>query len=83
MYDRLLAFMENHKLLFSGQFGFRRLHSSYMALMIIMDKLISSLDKGETDLGKTGIRYRGAITRNTVLSNDISADVSEAVYVKF
>ena len=51
MYDRLLEFLENHKLLFSGQFGFRRLHSSYMALMILMDKLISSLDKGETVIG--------------------------------
>ena len=26
MYDRLLEFLENHKSLFSGQFGFRRLH---------------------------------------------------------
>ena len=51
MYDRLLEFLENHKLLFSGQFGFIRLHSSYMALMILMDKLISSLDKGETVIG--------------------------------
>ena len=51
MYDRLLGFWDNHKFLFSGQFVFRRLHSSYMALMIIMDKLISSLDKGETVIG--------------------------------
>ena len=51
MYDRLLEFLENHKLLFSGQFGFRRLHSLYMALMILMDKFISSLDKGETVIG--------------------------------
>ena len=51
MHDRLLEFLENHKLLFTGQFGCRRLHSSYMALMILMDTLISSLDKGETVIG--------------------------------
>ena len=35
-----------------------------------------------SNLGKTGIRYRGAIIWNAMLSNDISADVSEAVFVK-
>ena len=35
-----------------------------------------------SDLGKTGIRYRSAIIWNAVLSNDISADVSEAVYIE-
>ena len=51
MYDRLLEFLEIHKLLFAGQFGFRKQHSSYMALMILIDKLISSLDKGEMVIG--------------------------------
>ena len=51
MYDRLLEFLEIHKLLFAGQFGFRKQHSSYMALMIFIDKLISSLDKGEMVIG--------------------------------
>ena len=36
-----------------------------------------------SDLGKTGIRYRGAIIWNDALSNDISADVSEAVCQAF
>ena len=51
MYAGLLEFLENQKLLFSGQFGFKRRHCSYMALMILMDKLISSLDKDETVIG--------------------------------
>ena len=51
MYDRLLEFLEIHKLLFAGQFGFRKQHSSYMALIIFIDKLISSLDKGEIVIG--------------------------------
>ena len=36
-----------------------------------------------SDLGKTGIRFRGAIIWNAVLSNNVNTDVSEAVYVKF
>ena len=36
-----------HESLFAGQFGFRKQHSSYMASMILIDQLISSLDKGE------------------------------------
>ena len=34
-------------------------------------------------LGKTGIRFRGAIVWNAVLSNNVNTDVSGAVYVKF
>ena len=36
-----------------------------------------------SDLGKTGIRFRGAIIWNAVLSKNVNTDVSEAVYVKF
>ena len=31
----------------------------------------------------TGIRFRGAITWNAVLSDNVNTDVSEAVHVKF
>ena len=51
MYDRLLEFLEIHKLSFAGKFRFRKQHSSYMALMILIDKLFSSLDKGEMVIG--------------------------------
>ena len=37
----------------------------------------------KSDLGKTGIRFRRAIIRNAVLSNNVNTDVSDAVYVKF
>ena len=33
------------------QFGFRKLHSSYMALMVLTDKLIKSLENGEFVIG--------------------------------
>ena len=40
MYSRLGHFLESFKILIENQFGFRKQHSSYMALMIIIDKLI-------------------------------------------
>ena len=35
----------------NNQFGFRKLHSSDMALMVLMNNLISSLENGETVVG--------------------------------
>ena len=51
MYNRLLDFLEDQKFFVNEQFGFRKLHSPYMALMILMDKLIESLDRGEYVIG--------------------------------
>ena len=51
MYNRLLNFLEEHKFFVNEQFGFRKSHSSYMALMTLMDKLIKSLEKGEYMMG--------------------------------
>ena len=51
MYSRLLHFLESFKILIENQFGFRKQHSSYMALMVIIDKLIKSIDNGEHVIG--------------------------------
>ena len=51
MYNRLLTFLEDYNVLFENQFGFRKLHSSYMALMVLTDKLIKSLENGEYVIG--------------------------------
>ena len=40
-----------YKILVNQQFGFRKLHSSYMALMILMDKLITALENNDTVVG--------------------------------
>ena len=37
----------------------------------------------KTDLGKTGIKYRGAVIWNIVIKDGINIDVSEAVFKKF
>ena len=51
MYNRLISFLELHKLLYELQFGFRKDHSTCSALMILIDKLTSELEKGNFVLG--------------------------------
>jgi hypothetical protein len=51
MYNRLFSFIEKFKILYDFQFGFRKKHSSYMALLIVVDKIVKSLEKGEVTVG--------------------------------
>ena len=51
MYSRLIEYLETFTILLDNQFGFRKLNSSYMALMQLIDQLIKSLEKGETVIG--------------------------------
>ena len=49
MYSRLSNFLE--RILIQNQFSFRKCHSSYMALMAMMDNSIQALEKGEFVVG--------------------------------
>ena len=51
MYSRLIKFLDAHSILFSHQFGFRKVHSTYMAIMTMVDKLIKHLDNGDFIFG--------------------------------
>ena len=51
MYSRLLNFLEKHNIIVKNQFGFRRLHSSYMALMFMMGKITAAMDNGDYVIG--------------------------------
>ena len=51
MYNRVIDYLNKYGILFSYQFGFRKCHSTYMSLMILMDKLIKSLDNGDCVIG--------------------------------
>ena len=45
MYSRLLDFLETFKIIYDNQFGFRKkTRSTYMALMLLMDKFTKSLE---------------------------------------
>ena len=51
MYSRILDFLETFKIIYDNQFGFRKKCSTYMALMILMDKITKSLENGEFIIG--------------------------------
>ena len=51
MYSRLLSFLERMMIIYANQFGFRKYHSTYMALMVLVDKITKSLEKGEFVVG--------------------------------
>ena len=51
MYSRLLNFLNHYKVLISNQFGFRKSHSSYMALMVMIDSLTNALENGDYVIG--------------------------------
>ena len=51
MYERLLDFLNEHKIIFQYQFGFRKNHSTQLALTELMDKLIKSIKNGDHVLG--------------------------------
>ena len=51
MYSRMLEYLETYKILINNQFGFRKYHSSYMALMVFMNESTTSLENGESVIG--------------------------------
>jgi retron-type reverse transcriptase len=51
MYKRLIYFLENNKLLFHGQFGFRSNHSTNHALLLITDKIQRAIENKEYACG--------------------------------
>ena len=51
MYDRLYSFLVKYSILYSFQFGFRKAHSTYMALTCMLDKLHNALERGEYAIG--------------------------------
>ena len=51
MYERLLHFIDKIELLYSLQFGFRKDHSTSLALMLLVDKILKALHEGEYVLG--------------------------------
>ena len=44
MYNRVISFRNENDIFFKYQFGFRKSHSTYLALTVLMDKLITSLE---------------------------------------
>ena len=51
MYNRVIDFLKEHDILFRYQFGFRQGYSTYLALTVLVDKSVKSLEKGDYVLG--------------------------------
>jgi hypothetical protein len=51
MYNRILSFIDKHKLLYSNQFGFRVKHSTALALSVLVDKITTSFTEQKTTVG--------------------------------
>lgn len=51
MYNRLLKFMNGNNMLYKYQFGFKKNHSTSMALIVLVDKITEALQNGEHVLG--------------------------------
>ena len=51
MYNRLINFINENKLLYKFQFGFQKGKSTSMALIMLIDKISEALDKGELAIG--------------------------------
>ena len=46
MYKRLLSYLNKNNVLYKYQFGFRKQHSTSLALIEIIDNLLNAVDKG-------------------------------------
>ena len=51
IYRRLMKFIEKHKILYIKQFGFRKKHSTILALISLTDKIKEIMDSGDYALG--------------------------------
>ena len=51
MYSRLIGYINKHNILYKFQFGFRENHSANMALITLVDKITSAIDKGDIVIG--------------------------------
>jgi hypothetical protein len=51
VYIRLSDFFKKQKLLYQLQFGFREKHSTQMAILTLMDRIIGALEKGHFTIG--------------------------------
>ena len=47
MYNRVIDFLNEHEILFKYQFGFRKSYSSYLAITVLIDKLVKSVENGD------------------------------------
>ena len=56
VYNRLISHINDNKLLYEYQFGFKKGKSTYLAIMMLVDKITEALDQGESVVGGFQVR---------------------------
>ena len=51
VYNLICKYLTNHNILYNNQFGFRRNHSTYMALIQLVNNITSAMDNRESTAG--------------------------------
>ena len=51
VYNRLISHINENKLLYEYQFGFQKGKSTYLAIMMLVDKITEALGQGECVVG--------------------------------
>ena len=51
MYNRLVTYINENRLLYKYQFGFQEGKATYMDLIMLIEKVTEALDKGESVIG--------------------------------
>ena len=51
MYNRLIDYINENQILYKYQFGFQKGKSTYMALIVLLDKISAALDNGDYVIG--------------------------------
>jgi len=51
MYNRISKFLEQHNILYRHQFGFRKCHSTSMALIEMVDNVYANIDSKNVTVG--------------------------------
>ena len=51
VFNRCIEFIDDKNLLNEKQFGFRANHSTYMAIMLLVDKINNAVEENKTTLG--------------------------------
>ena len=51
VYNRLISYINDNKLLYEYQFGFQKGKSTHLAIMMLVDKITEALDQGESVVG--------------------------------
>ena len=51
MYNRIIDFINKHNILYKYHFGFRKQHSTTMALTTVVTRILEALEKGDKAIG--------------------------------